>query len=223
MRPVNTYEAPGHLPSCWGHRDRLGFQAASPGNPLGLWRGWNPRPQQRQEPRTQHLLSGADGIPGRRATATWPGLGRDPSPPQTPHLCRLVLLSPEAPASCTGPEPPSSEMGRSLPCCQASRHPRRMGPVKWAGRGLQSHPAKAPHDLVAELGPTPRTSVNSLGLCPYQRADAWPCLDRQTDRQLPRPLCAQEARGVGGLPHFPSLAQQQTNPDCHRPAGWLLA
>ena len=115
LRPVNTHEAPGHPPSCWGHRDRLGFQTASPGNPLGLWRGWNPRPQQCQEPRTQHLLSGADGIPGRRATATWPGLGRDPSPPQTPRLCRLVLLSPEAPAACTGPELPSSEMGHSLP------------------------------------------------------------------------------------------------------------
>ena len=26
------------------------------------------------------------------------------------------------------------------------------GPVIWAGHGLQSHPAKAPQDLVSELG-----------------------------------------------------------------------
>ena len=91
-------------------------------------------------------------------------------------------------------------------------------PVIWAGHGLQSHPAKAPQDLVSELGPAPRTNVSSPGLCPHQ-----PCLDRQTDRQLPCPLCAQEAWGVGGLPHFLSLAQQQTNPDCHHPASLLLA
>lgn len=84
QRPVNMHGAPRHPPSHWGHREGLGFQAASTGNLLGLRRGWNPRPQQRQEPRTQHLLSGADGIPGQRATATWPALGRDPSPPRLP-------------------------------------------------------------------------------------------------------------------------------------------
>lgn len=67
---------------------------------------------------------------------------------------------------------------------------RLLLPSKWESsleRGLDlgwPWSSEPPCQGPTELGPAPSTSVSSPGLCPHQHADAQPCLDRQTDRQL---------------------------------------
>lgn len=113
-RDLLTCVGPQDTHPAAGIQGRAEFQAAS-ACPLGLREDGTRDTSSARNHRTQHLLSGADGDSWPASNSHLARIGQRPKPPDSPPLCRLILLFPEAPLSCTGPEPVSSEIRCSLP------------------------------------------------------------------------------------------------------------